>query len=172
MTVHDLQRLFDYSYWANAKLFPVIAQLTPEQFTQFIDTRHGSIRNTLVHMLSAEWGWLDRCGGPPRGPALKPDDFPTPQSVIETWRKVEAWLRTYLAGLSDADLDRDVEFTIPPGEKRTLSRGKQLQHAANHGVHHRGQVSLLLRMRGYAPENFDIVLYDFELAAKQPRATG
>ena len=50
MTVQDLQRLFDYGYWANAKLFPVIAQLTPEQFSQFIDTRHGSIRNTIVHM--------------------------------------------------------------------------------------------------------------------------
>ena len=51
MTVQDFERLFDYGYWANATLFPVIAQLTPEQFTQFIDTRHGSIRNTIVHML-------------------------------------------------------------------------------------------------------------------------
>jgi len=163
MTVQDLNRLSDYGYWANAKLFPVISQLTPEQFTQFIDTCHGSIRVTLVHMLSAEWGWLERCGGPPRGPALKPDDFPTPQSVIETWHKLEGYCRTFLAGLTDADLDRDVEFAIPPGEKRRLALGQLLQHAANHGVHHRGQVSLLLRMRGYAPENFDILLYDFEL---------
>jgi uncharacterized damage-inducible protein DinB len=162
MTVHDLQRFFDYSYWANAKLFPVIAQLTPEQFTEFIDGGHGSIRNTLVHMLSAEWGWLDRCGGPPRGPTLKPDDFPTPQSVIESWCKVEGYLRTFLAGLGDADLARDVKFAISPGEKRSLPLGHLLHHAANHGVHHRGQVSLLLRMRGSAPENFDLLLYDFE----------
>jgi uncharacterized damage-inducible protein DinB len=162
MTVNDFVRLFDYGYWANAKLFPVIAQLTPEQFTQFIDTRHGSIRNTVVHMLSAEWGWLERCGGPTRGPALKPDDFPTPHALIETWRKVEGDLRTFLAGLSDADLDRDVEFAIPPGDKRTLHLGQLLQHSANHGVHHRGQVSLLLRMHGFAPDNFDILLYDFE----------
>jgi uncharacterized damage-inducible protein DinB len=165
MTVNDLERLFDYSYWANAKLFPVIAQLAPEQFTQFIDARHGSIRNTVVHMLSAEWGWIDRCGGPQRGPALKPEDFSTPQSVIDTWRKVEDYARTFLGGLTDADLDRDLEFAIPPGEKRTLTVGQMLQHAANHGVHHRGQVSLLLRMRGYAPDNFDILLYDFERPA-------
>jgi len=170
MTVTDLVRLFDYSYWANAKLFPIIEQLTPEQFTQFIDSHHGSIRNTIVHMISAEWGWLDRCGGPPRGPALKPDDFPTPQSVIETWRKVERDLSAFLGGLSDADLDRDVEFAIPPGDKRTLPLGQLLQHAANHGVHHRGQVSLLLRMRGYAPDNFDILLYDFERRRTPDRA--
>jgi len=166
MTVNDLHRLFDYGYWANAKLFPVVARLTPEQFTQFIDGTHGSIRNTLVHMMSAEWGWIDRCGGPPRGPALKPEDFATPQAVIETWREVEGYARTFLAGLSDADLNRDVDFAIPPGEKRTLTLGQLLQHAANHGVHHRGQVSLLLRMRGCTQDNFDLLLYDFEMRSK------
>jgi uncharacterized damage-inducible protein DinB len=167
MTVPDLQRLFDYGHWANTKLFPIIAQLTPEQFAQFIDGAHGSIRNTLVHSVSAEWGWIDRCGGTPRGPALKPEDFPTPQSMIETWRKVEGFGRTFLAGRTDADLDRDVEFAIPPGEKRRLKLGQLLQHAANHGVHHRGQLSLLLRMRGYAPDNFDLVLYDFDRQSKE-----
>jgi uncharacterized damage-inducible protein DinB len=37
--------------------------------------------------------------------------------------------------------------------------GELLQHAANHGVHHRGQVSLLLRLLGYNPDNFDILFY-------------
>jgi uncharacterized damage-inducible protein DinB len=37
--------------------------------------------------------------------------------------------------------------------------GELLQHAANHGVHHRGQVSLLLRLQGYNPDNFDILFY-------------
>jgi uncharacterized damage-inducible protein DinB len=67
MTVKDLERRFDYGYWANSRFLAVISQLTPEQFTQNVAGSYGSIRNTLVHMLSAEWGWLDRCGGPPRG---------------------------------------------------------------------------------------------------------
>jgi uncharacterized damage-inducible protein DinB len=37
--------------------------------------------------------------------------------------------------------------------------GELLQHAANHGVHHRGQVSLLLRLLGDDPDNFDILFY-------------
>ena len=68
MTVADLVRLFDYSYWANRRLLGTIAQLAPDQFTQEIGGSYGSIRNTLVHIMSAEWGWLDRCGGPARGP--------------------------------------------------------------------------------------------------------
>jgi uncharacterized damage-inducible protein DinB len=165
MTVKELERLYDYGYWANRKLFPVISQLTPEQFTQPLAGSHGSIRNTMVHVLSSEWGWLDRCGGPERGPALKPDDYPTVESLMETWRKVEAYVREFLGKLKDEDLARKVEFATPRGEKRSLALGELMQHAANHGVHHRGQVSLLLRLRGYAPDNFDIVLYDAEKRA-------
>ena len=67
MTVKDLERLYDYGYWANKKLLAVVAQMTPEQFTQTVAGSYGSVRNTLVHVLSAEWGWLDRCGGRERG---------------------------------------------------------------------------------------------------------
>ncbi len=162
MTVADLHRLYDYGYWANRKLFAVLVQLTPEQFTQQVAGSYGSIRNTLVHVLSAEWGWLDRCGGAERGPALKAEDYPTVESLLQTWSKVEAHMRAFLSTLSDADLARDAEFTNPRGEKRAMPLGQLLQHGANHGVHHRGQVALLLRMLGYTPGNLDLLIYDAE----------
>ena len=163
MTVKDLQRLYDYGYWANAKLFRVISQLTPEQFTQSVAGSYGSIRNTLVHTMSAEWGWLDRCGGFPRGPALKADDYPTFESVTAAWRTVEAHVREFLSTLSDADLERIVQFTVPGMEPRAIPLGALMQHAANHAVHHRGQVALLLRLLGFTPGNVDLVIYDGEM---------
>jgi uncharacterized damage-inducible protein DinB len=159
MTVKDLESLFDYSYWANTKLFAVISQLSPEQFTQTVDGSHGSIRNSMVHILSAEWGWLSRCGGPDRGAPLNPADFPTPEALVATWNKVEISLRDFLSKLRDEDLARNVEFAIGGTEKRSMPLGELLQHAANHGVHHRGQVSLLLRLLGYTPDNFDLLFY-------------
>jgi uncharacterized damage-inducible protein DinB len=140
----------------------VISQLKPEQFTHTVAGSYGSVRNTLVHVLSAEWGWLDRCGGPERGPALKPDDYPTVESVLETWTRVERHVRGFLAQLKDEDLDRIVQFKNPRGETRAMPLGELMQHAANHGVHHRGQVALLLRVLGYAPGNVDLLLYDAE----------
>jgi uncharacterized damage-inducible protein DinB len=159
MTVKDLETLFDYGYWANRKLFGVMSQLTPEQFTQPLAGGDGSIRNAMVHMLSAEWGWLGRCGGPERGATLNPVDYPTVATLLETWNQVEASVREFLSTLRDEDLARHVEFVIGGTEKRSMPVGELLQHAANHGVHHRGQVSLRLRLLGYTPDNFDLLFY-------------
>src|SRR5262249_24143129 len=137
MTIKDLEVLYDYSYWANRKLFSVVSQLTPEEFTRAVGGSYGSIRNTLVHALSAEWGWLDRCGGPARGAKLEPGDYPTAAALVETWSKVERFVREFLSGLKDEDLTLSVEFANPRGEKRAMPLGELMQHAAIHGVHHR-----------------------------------
>lgn len=159
MTVDDLEALYDYGYWANKKLFQLISQLTPEQFTQPVAGSYGSIRNTLVHALSAEWGWLDRCGGQERGARLTPDDYPTVESLTEVWDKVEGYVREFLSKLRDGDLAREIEFTLGGEERRAIQMGHLLQHAAIHGIHHRAQVAMLLRMLGYGPGNIDMLIY-------------
>lgn len=159
MTVKDLEVLYDYGYWANRKLFDVISRLTPEQFTQPVAGAYGSIRNTMVHVLSAEAGWLDRCGGPERGPRLNPGDFPTVESVMHACNRVESNVREFLGTLNDEDLVRDAEFMNHRGEQRSIPVGELMQHAANHGIHHRGQLALLLRLLGHEPGYFDMLIY-------------
>jgi uncharacterized damage-inducible protein DinB len=163
LTANDLVSLFDYSYWANAKLFQVVSDLASDEFTRNITGSYGSIRNTLVHMMSAEAGWLDRCGGPPRGPKLNADDFPTFESVTTRWTTVEAQMREFLAALTDTDARRRLEFTIVPGTPpHVMQIGEMLHHAAIHNIHHRGQIALLLRVLGRVPGNFDALFYYME----------
>jgi uncharacterized damage-inducible protein DinB len=159
MRVRDLERLYDYHYWANRSLMAVVSQLTAEQFTQVAAGSYGSVRNTLVHVLSAEWGWLDRCGGPKRGEKLKPEDFPTVESLVGAWTRVEGDMRAFLSRLTDQDLARNIEFALGGGPTHSVPLGDLLQHAAVHAVHHRGQVALLLRTLGQVPGNFDWLLY-------------
>jgi uncharacterized damage-inducible protein DinB len=161
----ELLRLFDYGYWANEKLFEVVSRLTDEEFTRDVGGSYGSVRNTLVHVLSAEWGWLERCGGPPRGPKLQADAFPTFNALRERWEIVERQMRAFIATLSDADLARVIEFQFPGDDARALPLGALLQQGALHGIHHRGQVALLLRLLGHAPGNFDVLFYDIEASA-------
>jgi len=167
MHVDDLIELYDYCYWANARQFEALAPLSAEEFTRDVGGSYGSIRNTLVHALSAEWGWLDRCGGPPRGAKLEPAQYPTVASLAESWTKVERQMRGFLATLRDTDLEREVRFAFG-GPERSLPVGKLLQHAALHGIHHRGQVSLLLRMLGHAPGNVDMLIYLGEGSPPKP----
>jgi uncharacterized damage-inducible protein DinB len=110
-------------------------------------------------VLSAEWGWLDRCGGHSRGPALKASDYPDLASLLRTWQLVEGHVRTFLAQLSDSDLARRVEFSFGGGPTQVMTVAQLMHHAANHSVHHRGQVALLLRTLGHAPGNIDLLVY-------------
>jgi hypothetical protein len=36
MTVRDLETLYDYNYWANAKLFDPLSRLTPEELVRTV----------------------------------------------------------------------------------------------------------------------------------------
>jgi len=159
VTVDDLRILYDYGYWANGRLFEAISKLSSEQFTQEIGVGHGSIRNTLVHTMSAEWGWLARCGGEARTSRLEPNDFPDLDSIRDTWDKVESYVREFLSQLRDEDLDRFAVYMNPRGEQRSMPVGELMQHAANHGIHHRAQVAIMLRLLGAAAVNVDLLFY-------------
>jgi uncharacterized damage-inducible protein DinB len=71
-------------------------------------------------------------------------------------------MRAFLAVLADRDLERPITFTLPQQGTRVMPVGELLQHAANHAVHHRGQVALFVRMLGYTPGNVDLLIYDGE----------
>jgi uncharacterized damage-inducible protein DinB len=38
-----------------------------------------------------------------------------------------------------------------------------MQHAANHNAHHRGQVSMMLRILGHTPVEVDMLFYYAEI---------
>src|SRR3954469_24086161 len=115
--VDEIKRLFAYHYWATHKLLTVVGALTPEEYSREVAGSYGSIRNTLVHTLSAEWGWLDRCGGTPRGPRLQAEDYPTGEYLVDAWTRVEGYVGSFLATLRDDDLARTVEYSFDPSKK-------------------------------------------------------
>jgi uncharacterized damage-inducible protein DinB len=63
MDVPLIQELYQYNRWANDRVFEAVAALSPKDFTKDLDNSHPSVRDTLTHIISGEWIWLQRWKG-------------------------------------------------------------------------------------------------------------
>jgi len=90
----------------------------------------------MVHVLSAEWGWLSRCGGPERGPRL---NLPITNGEISdgSLEPSRTIFSRVLVDVEDEDLARKMLNTMNDRAENSHAIGELMQHTANHGAHHR-----------------------------------
>ncbi len=143
-----LRDLFDYNYWARDRHLQACAALTEEQFIRPMGSSFSSVRDTLAHLVGAEWIWCERWQG--RAPRALPTagEFPTLGAVETRWRAVEHDVRAYLGGLREDALARPLTYVNIKGETWTYPLWQTLFHLVNHQTYHRGQVTTLLRQFG------------------------
>src|ERR1700761_3725051 len=58
MNKDDIQLLYEYDRWANDRVLRAAAALSAEDFTRDLGGAFHSVRDTLVHIVGSEWGWL------------------------------------------------------------------------------------------------------------------
>lgn len=63
MITEVIRSIYDYSAWANQRILDTAAGLSEEQFLEEVGPSYGSLRNTFVHTMSAQWLWLERWRG-------------------------------------------------------------------------------------------------------------
>lgn len=160
MRIEDIQFLYDYNYWANHKILATAGMLTEGQYLAPRPYSHGGIRDTLVHILSAEWIWRVRCEEQLFPTAvLAVDDFPSLESLRRRWQHEEARMRGYVAGLSDEGLDRVVRYKTTGGVAHENVLWQLLVHVVNHGGEHRSTVAGYLTEEGHSPGDLDMVYF-------------
>jgi uncharacterized damage-inducible protein DinB len=160
MDKKDLLTLFDYSYWASARLWKALLLVTPEQFTAKNTSSYGSLRGTLVHILFAERIWRRRIQGEPMPTGFPSEaDFPTPQSLVVAWQADEKLERAFLAGLSEAFLQSTLEYKNTKGVSFQNLVWNILAHVVNHGTQHRAEAAAMLTDFGLSPGDVDMILY-------------
>lgn len=167
MSPAEMQVLFDYNAWANRRVLSAAEKLTTEQFVIPLHSSFTSVRDTLAHIYGAEWIWLERFQG--RSPAALPsaEEFRDVAGLRDKWLEHELHLLTFVRGLSQADLDREMEYkTLRFGVYRN-PLWQSMQHVVNHGTYHRGQVTTLLRQLGAQPILTDLMHFYRELAVAQ-----
>jgi uncharacterized damage-inducible protein DinB len=164
MTPQEMRVLFEYNAWANCRSLEAASVLTAEKFVQPMGSSFGSVRDTLAHIWGAEWIWLERFQG--RSPSSLPDttQFQDMTGLRERWDELEGRLLGFVRGLAQADLDRVFEYkTLKFGVYRN-PLWESMQHLANHGTYHRGQVTTLLRQLGAQPIATDLMHFYRERA--------
>jgi len=159
MNLETLQRLFDYTYWAHRRVWGCVEQLSDAQYTRPLDYSIGSIHEQVVHMMSAEAVWINRMKGTPLGGMFDPADYPDRAAVRQKWDAVEQELRTFLAGMTDAQLSRTFSYTNLRGEPFTNRHDEILLHMVNHGTDHRAQILAMIHHMGGQTLEQDLVLF-------------
>ena len=162
----DLQTLLDYHYWARDRVLDAAEKLTPEQFTRDLGSSFKSVRDTLVHMYSAEWAWHSRWRGVSPTSHLKADDYPDVPTIRVQWSDLETNVRGFFADLDEAGLARVIEYKMFNGQPGATPFWQMVQHMVNHASYHRGQVTTMLRQLGAAPaKSMDMIGFFREQAA-------
>jgi uncharacterized damage-inducible protein DinB len=149
--LQQLRTLVDYHYWARDRLLAAVESLTVEQFVQNMGNSFSSVRDTLVHLLSAETIWLKRWHGQTPQGMLPPDSFPDLASIRVAWTKHESQMRAFMQGLDTDGVNRVIEYRSLAGEPFASVFSHMLQHVVNHASYHRGQVTTMLRQLGVPP---------------------
>jgi len=160
MNTTDILVLYDYNYWASGRILQAGLQVTPEAFTAANTSSYGSLRGTLVHLLSAEMIWRRRLQGEQMPTGLPQEaDFPTSSTLYEACLAEEARMRAYLADLSNGDLQAITYYKNTKGLPFQNTTWHILSHMLNHSTQHRAEAAAMLTDLGHSPGDVDMILY-------------
>jgi len=152
------QTMARYGAWMNSKLFTLCAELSDDASKQDRGAFFRSIHGTLNHILSGDLAWLSRFTGDPGSPPpLGAELFADFRQLASEREQCDARLQAWSANVDPDWLVAPMTFTSQTdGIQRTLPTWVLVVHMFNHGTHHRGQLTTLLKQLGLDPGETDI----------------
>lgn len=163
MDKNDILTLYDYNYWANARLLDAAGRITQAQYTALAGLSHGSVRATLIHDMAAETLWRHRCQGNSPTSLFSETDFQTLDELRNYWNEEEQAMRAYLATLVDTDLHRTIQYKTTKGVPYEQMLWTILTHVVNHGTQSRAEAGIALLAFGQSPGDLDMTVYFREM---------
>ena len=156
--LEEIHELYQFNAWANRRMFEATAGLTDEELARDLKSSFPSLRDTLVHIVGAEWVWLTRWQG------TSPTSLPTSKSglthaqIVEWWREIDSERAAFLKSLAPSEIDRVIAYTNFAGVNYAFPLWQMLRHLVNHSSYHRGQVMTMLRQLGKPAVQTDMIL--------------
>lgn len=160
MNTAQITMLYDYNYWANARVLNATTGVSRDQFTAPARLSHGSLRGTLVHVLGTEVVWRSRCQEGISLSALPGEgELPTLEALQARWTEEERKMREYLVSLTDERLGSRLQYKTTKGVPSENVLWHLLVHVVNHGTQFRGEAAVALTEHGRSPGDLDLLVY-------------
>jgi uncharacterized damage-inducible protein DinB len=139
---------FHYNNWANKQVLKLIGNLTqPAEATRFVS-----------HLINSQNKWMARINGDENAPKMQWFSPIYPLEELERrWdESLAVWL-TFLEQLPEEELERRIRFVAADGKSYSALIREIVLQLNYHSIHHRAQISLLLRQQGLEPPFIDYI---------------
>lgn len=167
MEIADLQDLWAYNVWANEQILAAAARLPAEALASPVASGHGTLFETLLHLVDTEYGWRMSLAEGAETPVLTAADLPDLPALVARARAEGAAMEAYLAALGEAGLAEPLRFEVD-GEPRERTRWHLIFHVVNHGSYHRGELAAALTALGQSPGELDFTVFHKSRPAGAP----
>ena len=145
MKLDEIKTLFDYNFWAFDRVWECISELSDEEFIEEIDYSTGSLRNIVVHMMTANRIWMSRLKGTEMPPRLTVEDFDSLSKTRTKWDELQQEFFDDLDSLTSLQVEETMHWEIHGrGWKSDNPRWEILLSLANHATDHRAQILAIL----------------------------
>jgi uncharacterized damage-inducible protein DinB len=159
MNKQDILLLYKYDQWSSRKILDALSRVTDEQYLAPASFPHGGLRGTLVHALFADWIWRQRWEGTSPSVRLKPEDFPTVESLRARWAEEEKLLMTFVENVTKEGLNSKFSYKATDGTPHERVLWQAMLHLINHGTQHKTEAAAMLTDFGQSPGDIDMILY-------------
>jgi uncharacterized damage-inducible protein DinB len=133
-----LSDFFTYNLWANLRLLDACGHLSGAQLDATSKGTFGSVRATLMHLFSAEEGYVGDITGTSPTPRL--EEFPTFAGFDELRRRAERSGKELITIAKQRDMSQVLHL---PDDYDAQCVIVMIQ-ALNHAIDHRSQIATLL----------------------------
>jgi uncharacterized damage-inducible protein DinB len=155
MDTESLLALVRFHAWANERILTTAQGLSDGEFRRPAPLDHGSVFQTLRHLVDVDWSWRELCTGNGVGETYVWDHgflLDDLESIRAFCVEEDARLRKYVEGLDHAALAEP-----PPLGKRSHPRWLIIAHVVNHGTQHRSELARYLTDCGHSPGELDLI---------------
>ncbi len=173
VTSSILKTQLGFHRWATELVLEQVLALPAEQLMKNLKSSFSCIYDTIAHLYQSDSIWLARLEERPAGTFA---DYEAPGC---TWELRDAWLAVLDRMIAFADnlekeedASRILDYKNLAGLPFSSPIWQIILHVVNHGTHHRGQITTMLRQLGQTPKNMDMIRYYRTLPVAAPVTVG